>query len=208
MTRNSIRRTLEMAAISERPPQKAPVGSRLQQNLRRLRHERGLTLDALSDRSLVSRAMISKIERGAAVPTATVLGKLAAALEVGLSQLVGNARPRKPTLLLRAEQAIYRDPESGLERCSLSPLFPDRSVDFVMNTLPAGGHVVFPGHNYGVEEYLFVRRGNLTVVADGRRYLVDQGDTLFYPAHRVHEFHNETEEAAEFFIIVDDTRTR
>ena len=64
------------------------------------------------------------------------------------------------------------------------------------------------GHNYGVEEYLFVRRGNLTVVADGRRYLVDQGDTLFYPAHRVHEFHNETEEAAEFFIIVDDTRTR
>jgi transcriptional regulator with XRE-family HTH domain len=199
-----------MAALSERPVQAAsePVAIRLRQNLRRLRHERGLTLDALSDRSLVSRAMISKVERGVAVPTAIVLGKLAAALEVGLSQLVGDARPRKPTLLPRAEQAVYRDPESGLERRSLSPLFPDRSVDFVMNMLPAGGHVVFPGHTYGTEEYLFVARGSLAVVAGGLRYLVGQGDTLFYPAHEVHEFHNETEEAAEFFIIVDDTRTR
>ncbi len=199
-----------MAAISERPAHDAsePVDIRLRQNLRRLRHERGLTLEALSDRSLVSRAMISKIERGAAVPTATVLGKLAAALEVGLSQLVGDARPRKPTLLPRAEQAVYRDPESGLERRSLSPVFPDRSVDFVLNILPAGGHVAFPGHAYGVEEYLFVASGNLTVVTDGQRYLVSRGDTLFYPAHGVHEFHNETEETAKFFIIVDDTRTR
>jgi len=32
--------------------------------------------------------MISKVERGAAVPTATVLGKLAAGMDVGLSQLL------------------------------------------------------------------------------------------------------------------------
>src|SRR3954466_1826996 len=116
----------EMAATSERPVQTAsePVDIRLRRNLRQLRHERGFTLDALSDRSLVSRAMISKIERGAAIPTATVLGKLAAALEVGLSQLVGDARPRQPTLLPAIEQAVYRDPESGLERRSLSPVFP------------------------------------------------------------------------------------
>jgi transcriptional regulator with XRE-family HTH domain len=181
---------------------------RLPQNLRRLRSERGLTLDALAERSAVSRAMISKIERGVAVPTATVLGKLSAALEVGLSQLVGNARPREPVLLPEIEQDIYRDPESGLERRSLSPLFPDRSVDFVLNLLPAGGHVVFPGHHQGVEEYLFVRQGRLIVVTDGQRHLVTQGSTLFYPGHTEHEFHNETDEVVEFFIIVDDTRTR
>jgi transcriptional regulator with XRE-family HTH domain len=199
-----------MAAISERPTPNAwgPVDKRLQQNLRRLRHERGLTLDALSDRSLVSRAMISKIERGTAVPTATVLGKLATALDVGLSQLVGNARSRGPALLPKDEQAIYQDPESGLERRSLSPLFSDRSVDFVLNVLPAGRHVVFPGHNQGVEEYLFVHRGNLVVVTNGQRHLVNEGSTLFYPAHVVHEFHNESEQAVEFFIVIDDTRTR
>jgi transcriptional regulator with XRE-family HTH domain len=196
-----------MAVMSERPEWNGPssVDVRLQRNLRRLRHERALTLAELSDLSLVSRAMISKIERGTAVPTATVLGKLAAALKVGLSQLVGDAQPRMPTLLRQDEQATYRDPQSGLERRSLSPVFPDRCVDFVMNTLPAGGHVVFPGHRYGVEEYLFVRRGTVAVVANGARYTVSQGDTLFYPAHEDHEFHNETPDIAEFFIIVDDT---
>jgi quercetin dioxygenase-like cupin family protein len=152
--------------------------------------------------------MISKVERGVAVPTATVLGKLAAALEVGLSQLVGDTQPREPVLLRQTEQAVYRDPESGLERRSLSPVFPDRSVDFVLNILPAGGHVVFPGHHQGVEEYLFVNRGELIVVANGYRHLVTQGSTLFYPGHTVHEFHNEADHTAEFFIVVDDTRAR
>jgi transcriptional regulator with XRE-family HTH domain len=196
-----------VVTLIERPhPPASEVG--LPQNLRRLRRERALTLDALAERSAVSRAMISKIERGVAVPTATVLGKLSAALDVGLSQLVGNARSREPVLLPESEQAIYRDPQSGLERRSLSPLFADRSVDLVLNTLPAGGHVVFPGHHLGVEEYLFVRRGNLIVVTDGQRHLVSQGSTLFYPGHTVHEFHNETDELAEFFIVVDDRRTR
>jgi transcriptional regulator with XRE-family HTH domain len=199
-----------MTAISRRPDPTATetTGSNLRQNLRRLRHEREMTLDALAERSSVSRAMISKIERGVAVPTATILGKLAAGLEVGLSQLVGNSYPRKPTLLPCQEQAVYRDPESGLTRRSLSPLFPDRSVDFVLNTLPPGGRVVFPGHNYGIEEYLFVHRGCLTVVTGGQRHAVRQGDTLFYPAHDCHEFHNESDQTAEFFIIIDDTRMR
>jgi len=129
-----------------------PSEAKLPQNLRRLRRERGLTLEALAERSAVSRAMISKIERGVAVPTATVLGKLSAALEVGLSQLVGNARLREPVLLPEIEQTVYRDPQSGLERRSLSPLFADRAVDFVLNILPARGHVVFPGHHKGVED--------------------------------------------------------
>jgi transcriptional regulator with XRE-family HTH domain len=200
---------LNVVTLIERPVRKASsLDGRLQQNLRRLRRERDLTLDALSERSGVSRAMISKIERGVAVPTATVLGKLAAALEVGLSQLVGDARPREPVLLRQTEQAVYRDPESGLERRSLSPVFPDRSVDFVRNTLPAGGHVVFPGHHRGVEEYLFVGAGELIVVTNGHRHLVTQGSTLFYPGHTVHEFHNETDHTVDFFIVVDDTRAR
>jgi transcriptional regulator with XRE-family HTH domain len=199
-----------LVTLAERPTREAsePIDRRLRKNLRQLRREHGLTLDAISQRSGVSRAMISKIERGVAVPTATVLGKLAAAFEVGLSQLVGDTQQRHPVLLPAVEQVIFCDPESGLERRSLSPLFPDRSVDFVLNTLPPRRHVVFPGHHHGVEEYLFVRRGELVVVTDGRRYLVSQGSTLFYPGHTVHEFRNETNQTTEFFIVVDDSRTR
>src|SRR5208337_1698816 len=174
-------------------------------NVRRLRQERGLTLEALSLRCGVSRAMISKVERQAAVPTATVLGKLAAGLEVGLSQLLGDQRTRAPVLLPPSAQPVYRDPATGFERRSLSPLFPDRTVDFAFNTLPAGASVRFPPHHVGVEEYLFVSSGELVVVVDAERFTVGQGSSLFYHGHVVHEFRNETTEPAAFYIVIDGT---
>lgn len=199
-----------MIALPPRPATRSADadGSALAGNLRRLRHERGLTLDTLALRCGVSRAMISKVERGAAMPTATVLGKLAAGLEVGLSQLVSVQQQRAPVLLASTEQAVFRDSESGLERRSLSPLFPDRAVDLALNTLPAGGHAVFPAHHPGVEEYLFVSRGELVVTVDGERYRVGQGSTLFYPGHVTHEFHNETDDVVEFYIVVDGNQAR
>src|SRR5262249_24544852 len=52
------------------------------------RAARGLTVSALAERSGVSRAMIAKIERGDAQPTAVLLGRLSAALGMTLSELV------------------------------------------------------------------------------------------------------------------------
>lgn len=152
--------------------------------------------------------MISKIERGVATPTATVLGKLAAGLGTGLSVLVGGYQTRAPTLLYPVDQPIFRDPESGLERRSLSPLFPDRSMDFALNSLPAKSQVSFPPHHHGVEEYLFVSRGILDVVVDNQRFTVPQGASLFYHGHVKHEFHNSTDDDVEFFIVVDSTAAK
>jgi len=52
------------------------------QRVRELRATQGLSLEALADRSGVSRSMISVIERGESSPTAVVLAKLAAGLSV------------------------------------------------------------------------------------------------------------------------------
>lgn len=181
---------------------------RLAANVRRLRQERGLTLDALALLCGVSRAMISKVERSAAVPTATVLGKLASGLEVGLSQLMGDQQARGPVLLDPAMQPTYRDPETGFTRRSLSPLFPDRRMDFAVNMLPPGRSAVFAPHHRGVEEYLFVSHGELVVVVDETRFVVSQGSSLFYHGHVTHEYRNETGETTEFYVVVDGTGAR
>jgi transcriptional regulator with XRE-family HTH domain len=172
-------------------------------NLRRLRKERALTLDELSLKCGVSRAMLSKIERGVSTPTATVLGKIAAGFGIGLSRLVGGQVQRSSLMLTPGEQPLFRDPESGLERRSLSPLFSDRSVDFALNVLPTGRSVSFPAHQDGVEEYLYVVRGALRVVVDDTEFNVLTGSMLFYSANAVHEFHNDGDDEAEFFIVVD-----
>jgi transcriptional regulator with XRE-family HTH domain len=198
-----------MAELRSRADQSAPdQAGALSENVRRLRRERGLTLDGLAEASGVSRAMLSKVERGASVPTTTVLGKIAGGLAVGLSQLVGPLRERAPalmtpTLLSPADQPVYRDPETGFERRSLSPLFPDRRVDFARNSLPAGACAAFPPHRRGVDEYLYVVSGSLVVVVDGARFEVGPGSSLYYHGYAPHEFRNETDAPAVFFVVID-----
>src|SRR5262249_16948127 len=58
------------------------VNRRIAGRVRDLRAARGLTLDALAERSGVSRSMISLIERGESSPTAALLERLAAGLNV------------------------------------------------------------------------------------------------------------------------------
>ena len=65
------------------------VEATVSQSLKAHRQKRCLTIQKLADASGVSRAMISKIERGDAVPTTSVLGKLAEALDTSISQLIG-----------------------------------------------------------------------------------------------------------------------
>ena len=179
--------------------------------VRRLRISRKLTLRAAEAATGVSRSMLSKIERGGASPTATILGKLAEGLDVSISQLVGGPanQPRHGAILLtRREQAVFRDPASGFERRSLSPVSRGRTVDFVVNRLPPR-HTsgVFPPHRPGIEETLCVSAGRLLLFLGGRRMELKTGDSVFYRADVGHRFENpSTTEAAVFFIVIDNSK--
>jgi len=182
----------------------------LSSQLKRLRRSKGMTLDELSKKSDVSRAMISKIERGESSPSAVLLGKLAEGLQVGISTLVGGEPAAKAQLYRPHEQPVFRDPKSGLERRSLSPVFPTQGgVDVVMNVLaPQGTSGMFPAHNRGVTEILVLLRGKLKVTLNGDVYVMEPGDSLFFHANVEHCFDNISEVVAEFIITIDGTANR
>lgn len=64
----------------------------LSKNLTALRARRRLSQAVLCTRAGVSRDTLSRIERGEADPTLSVLGKLATALQVTAADLLGGAR--------------------------------------------------------------------------------------------------------------------
>src|SRR5215207_2467660 len=99
------------------------ASGRLGERVRELRRERGLTLEALAERSGVSRAMISKVERGEKNPTLVVAAKVAEGLGVSLSQLVGFDERREVIVVPRGRQMVMRDSRTGFERRLLSPAF-------------------------------------------------------------------------------------
>src|SRR5215831_8711645 len=80
------------------------------------RQQRGWSVAELAATSGVSRAMISKIERAEASPTASLLVKVAAAFGLPLSLLLARAEGEASRLSRAADQQCWQDPESGYRR--------------------------------------------------------------------------------------------
>jgi transcriptional regulator with XRE-family HTH domain len=73
----------------------AEAGLQVAGQVRDIRKSRHLSQRQLAGRMQVPRTYISKIENGKAIPTLGSLERLAAALEVGVCQLVRDARSRR-----------------------------------------------------------------------------------------------------------------
>lgn len=177
-------------------------------NLKRLRAEGGFTLDGLAEASGVSRAMISRIERAEASPSALILAKLCAALGTTLSAFFADAdRPVDP-LSRRVDQPVWRDPETGYSRRSVSPSGTGSGVDIVMIRFPAGGRIAYPPKHgaEGLNQHIWVMSGVLEVETGGETYLLSKGDCLFMPVADPHSFINAGDTDVLYAVIIERTR--
>jgi len=182
----------------------AVATERLGVRVRELRRGRGLTLEGLAERSGVSRAMISKLERGEKNPTLVIAAKLAEGLEVTLSQLAGVEERREVVVVMRERRMVMRDPETGFERQLLSPAFAGRGVEFVRNVIPEGASSgEFPPHKKGVEEYIVVERGRLRAVLGGEEYVLEEGDSVYFEADVAHRFDNAGEGECSYYLVIN-----
>ncbi|WCK55314.1 XRE family transcriptional regulator [Aneurinibacillus sp. Ricciae_BoGa-3] len=174
-------------------------------NVKQVRKEKELTLEELSERSGVSRSMLSQIEREEKNPTLQVACQIAEALKVTLSQLLGQQENREVIVIRKEQRLLFRDERSGFERYLLSPSLPSRGVEFVLNVIPPGKESeIFPAHQPGVKEYIAVAQGKLRVdLTDDRTYELDEGDAIYYEADIEHRFINVGNEECRYYLVID-----
>lgn len=172
----------------DEPPQDlAPmVGA----NLRRLRVRRGLSLEKLSQRSGVSRAMLGQIELGQSAPTINVLWKIARALDVTFATLI-QAREAGGTTLLRRSQAKVLTSHGG--RFSSRALFPfdgPRRAELYELRLAAGAEESAEAHAPGTVENLVVAEGALALSVGKEHHRLETGDAIVFEADVPHTYAN------------------
>jgi transcriptional regulator with XRE-family HTH domain len=173
------------------------------------RKQRDLSLEALAALSGVSRSMISKIERGEAVPSTAVLSRLAEAFGVTFSRLMAPETEREVLLIPAARQPVLRDEASGFLRRCISPVLPGRGIDWVLNTLPPKANTgEFVAHRRGVSEYIYVLKGRLQAVIGDRILVANEGDSLYFEADAGHAFTNIGSGPCEYFLVIDASRLR
>jgi transcriptional regulator with XRE-family HTH domain len=186
-------------APAEAPADLAPVVGK---NLRRLRTERGLSLEKLAQASGVSRAMLGQVELGQSAPTINVLWKIARAVDVPFSALITSSQS-SGVKLLRAEQGKRLLSHDGsFSSRALFPFDAPRRVEFYELTLAPGGVESADAHAAGTTENLVVAKGSLEIDAGGQTHQLATGDAILFEADAPHVYRNPGHAEAVMFLVM------
>ncbi|MEV6901041.1 XRE family transcriptional regulator [Amycolatopsis sp. NPDC051372] len=178
-----------------------PLSASLASTLRDARLAHDLSASTLAERSGVSRAMIGKIERGEAQPTAVLLSRLASALGLTLSELVARAEAGSDRRLMRlSDQPTWTDPLTGYVRRAVSP---PGSTELVEVSLPAGASVGFPADSYAFADHrIWVLSGHLRFVEGATVHELDAGDCLQLGRPAPCTYVNPTPDACRYLVVL------
>lgn len=167
----------------------ATLGNRI----KALRAQQGLTLEQLAVASGVSRAMLSKVERGEKSPTLAIVARIAAGFRMSLSTLLGAEPDPSDVAVIRAgERLSFKDPETGFERWVLSPQHLDNGVEVVLHRIPPGrSSGLLPPYSVPTEKYLVVHEGQLTVYVDNKPHVLKAGDSMYFEVKAPYRFVND-----------------
>jgi transcriptional regulator with XRE-family HTH domain len=178
------------------------LSSSIAATVRNARLARGLTVSALAEASGVSRAMIAKVERDEAQPTAALLGRLSGALGMSLSELVARAEGDRGRLARATDQPVWIDPATSYRRRALSPA-PGGPIELVEVELPAGASVAYPADAFTfLHHQIWVLEGELRFREGDVEHRLRAGDCLALgpPAPCVYE--NGTQDACRYLVAV------
>ena len=178
------------------------IESRLAIRIKAEREARGWSLGELADRSGVSKAMISKIERGESSPTATLLGHLSGAFALTVSTLLARAEGAAPRLARAREQAVWQDPETGFRRTAVSPEGAS-AIQLVRCKLPPGVSIAYPASSYAfIHQQIWMLRGVLLFIEGEKTHELRDGDCLQLGSPTNCRFENRQRKGCEYLVVV------
>ena len=182
------------------PVEAAAVGRRVHA----LREAMGLSLRDLADKSGVSAATLSQVERGETSPSLTVAGRIADGLELSLSQLLRLDEGRH-LVLVRAGEGRART-RSGHSVEELTPPLPGQRADVSLHTLrpkaTTGGAGDPPMHEPGSRETVVVIEGEVELAIDGETHRLGAGDSATFDADLSHHLRNPGPGPARLLAVV------
>jgi transcriptional regulator with XRE-family HTH domain len=190
-----------MALIDEMETQ-IHIGPRV----RALREAMDLSLRDLAERSGVSAPMLSQVERGETSPTLQIASRIAAGLELRLSQLLRLDESGTVTIVRGHERRRGGSPDRGHAFEVLTAPLPGQRAELSRHTLTAGARTGGAGdppmHEPGSREIALVESGNVVLDIDGERHGLAAGDCVTFDADLPHHFENPGPEDAALLAVV------
>jgi transcriptional regulator with XRE-family HTH domain len=174
--------------------------------VRALREAMDLSLRDLAERSGVSAPMLSQVERGETSPTLAVASRIAAGLELRLSQLLRLDESGTVTIVRANERRRGGSPERGHSVEILTAPLPGQRAELSRHVLTPGANTGGPGdppmHEPGSREIAVVEAGSVVLVVEGERHELATGDCVTFDADLSHHFENPGPDEAALLAVV------
>jgi transcriptional regulator with XRE-family HTH domain len=156
--------------------------------LRLRRVERGFTLQAVSERTGVSAAMLSLVERGKASPSVGTLVAINSLLNLHIPELLGNTSGSQDPVTPAAKQTVVKPLRGVVHRVVADDQA--RGLQMTLNQYSRGAAnspepITHAGYEYG-----YVLDGELEVTVDGETHRLRAGDLISYWSSKPHRIVN------------------
>jgi transcriptional regulator with XRE-family HTH domain len=184
------------------------ISAALSTRMKTLRANAGLTLDALSKRSGVSKGMLVEIEKGTANPSIGTLCKVAAAFGMSVADIVSVAQASPVRHVAGGDiPTLWTGSEGGSARLLAGTSGPDM-IELWRWVMRPGESYESQGHPAGTMELFHVEKGELHLVVGGTTLVLPKGDSAIARTDVPHRYANEGKTELVFTMTVAELHRR
>ena len=180
--------------------QETELGKRIQ----RYRINKGVTLQALAEKTGLTRGYLSKIENSEKPPPVSTLINLAKALNISMSEVFGEVDGNSPICMVKKweRRTIARDGSVfGYSYQTLAHKFHNKHMEPYFLTLPRQPkeNVLF---QHKGEEILFVLEGTMKFFHGEKEFIVEEGDCIYFDGSIPHYGVSQGNKEVKCFMVI------
>jgi transcriptional regulator with XRE-family HTH domain len=170
------------------------------QRLRAIRQLRGWTLKQVADKAGVSPSFLSQVERGLAATSIASLKRIAASLDLSMSDLFEPNALERPRVLRRRDRPALAFGHLG-HKYLVTPR-PLQFLEVFVGEFEPGGTTGEPYSHGDSEELFMVLEGKVHLQVDEQIFDMEPGDSIDYRSSSMHRVSNPYVEPAQVLWII------
>ena len=181
--------------------------SNIGKRIKKFRELKEISLDELSKRTGLSLDLLKEIEQDKVYPALGILLRISRALGTRLGTFIDDQISEDPIVTTKdsrsCEESAYRGGKEGLplKFYSLGRGKTDRHMEpFYIEIYPSNNDIDFSSHEG--EEFIVVISGEIEVTYGNKKYLLKQGDSIYYNSAVPHKVVCASDEVAKIYAVL------
>ena len=174
--------------------------------IRQLRKAKNLTLEQLAQEVGCTKSFLSQVERGVSTPSLSMLGKIAGALEMQVSELFGVMEQKNINgwHLPVGKRRKISYPDGKIETYLLTKALLQNKMQPIISIIEPGASSDMSEmlvHPPCTDEFVLVLGGSIEFEISQEKISLQRGDTLYFNGELPHRWVNRSRREAEVLFV-------